>query len=94
MSYRAVGQDVPSQRLVGQESTAIERVGEEKYARIVELQRRLLSRTRLDWRFWAGLSMAVTGAAFLYWRPDLRAAGGRARGRLRKVAEPVVERVT
>lgn len=94
MSYQAVGQESPSQRLVSGETSVVQRVGEERYARIVELQRRHLSRVRLDWRFWVGLGMSVTGAAFLYWRPDIRAAGKRARGRLEKVAEPVVERVT
>lgn len=95
MSYRAFGAaaEPTSQRLVSSESEVILRVGEEKYARIVELQKRHLQRVRLDWRFWVGLAMSTTGAAFLFWRPDLKAAGRRAEGRLKKVAAPVTRRI-
>ena len=93
MSYQSVGADT-SGRLVRGETALVYRVGEEKYARIVELQRRHLERVRLDWRFWVGLGMAATGASFLIWRPDIGAARRRARARVGKVAEPVVERVT
>lgn len=101
MSYRAIGAEpqqaaptAPSGRLVRGETALVYRVGEEKYARIVELQRRHLERVRLDWRFWVGLGMAAMGTSFLIWRPDIGAARKRAGARIGKVAEPVVEKVT
>ena len=94
MSYCASGAfgEDPAPRQVTSETEAIYRVGEEQYQHAVELQRRRLSRIRFDWRFWIGLVMAAAGGAAIYFKPDIGAAGGRARRRISRAADPVVSR--
>lgn len=64
------------------EQALIEQHGSERYRQLVELERARLSRARLDLRFYLGASMALAGAALLYFKPDVGAAAERAERRL------------
>ena len=70
------------------ELALVQKHGEAGYLRLKALEEARLSRVRLDWRFYAGLGMALAGTALLVFKPDVRAARGRAKGRLTGVGKP------
>lgn len=91
--YTGIGSDPAPREVPSPELEKLSRLSDEEYARVVRLQSARLARVRLDWRFWVGLGTTLGGAALLFWRPDLKAAGRRAGTRLQAVAKPVTGRL-